>query len=105
MQRPRTGPESRLEVGSLRISDRKHIRVGAFLLFLVSCASGCVSAEHAEVEAAKQEKARCVATQGETHPECRALDARIKAAQETYEVRSRQAWGCDPALQQCPTPR
>ncbi len=92
-------------MGSLRIPGRKFMRVGAFLLFLVSCASGCVSAEHAEVEAAKQEKARCVATQGETHPECRDLDARIKAAQETYEARSRQAWGCDPALQQCPTPR
>ena len=79
--------------------------MGLLLVFLATCASGCVRSEHAAVEAAKQEKARCVAARGEAHPECRALDARVKAAQETYEARSRQAWGCDPALQQCPTPR
>jgi len=66
---------------------------------------GCVSAEHAEVEEAQREKERCVATRGESHPTCRALAERLKAAQKTYEARSRQAWGCDPAQEQCPTPR
>jgi len=89
----------------MKISALWLLRGGAFLLLAMTCASGCVNAEHARVKAAQQEKARCVATQGEDHPDCRALDARIKAAQEAYESRSRQAWGCDPALQECPTPR
>jgi hypothetical protein len=66
---------------------------------------GCVSAEHREVEATLLEKQRCVATRSESHPDCQRLAERVKSAQQIYEVRARHAWGCDPAQEQCPTPR
>ena len=66
---------------------------------------GCVTAEHREVEKALLEKERCVSSLSGSHPNCLKLAERVKSAQKIYEVRARQAWGCDPAQKQCPSPR
>ena len=75
------------------------------LVPVLGCVLGCVAAEHREVEAAVLEKERCVSSLSASHPNCLKLAERVKSAQQLYEVRARQAWGCDPAQEQCPTPR
>jgi hypothetical protein len=72
---------------------------------VLGCVLGCVTAEHRKVEEALLEKERCVSSLSASHPNCLKLAERVKSAQQLYEVRARQAWGCDPAQKQCPPPR
>ena len=65
----------------------------------------CVTQEHAQVAAAQQAYDRCIAEHSESHPDCVALEQRVLAAQQRYQEGSRRAWACDPAQEQCPTPR
>ena len=66
---------------------------------------GCVMAQRQEVMTARSELERCQAEHPKADPECTHLVERLKAAQRNYETRARQAWGCDPAQEECPTPR
>jgi len=65
----------------------------------------CVTQEHSEVSAAQEAYRRCVAEHSELHPDCVALRERLLAAERRYEENSRRAWACDPAQENCPTPR
>jgi hypothetical protein len=67
--------------------------------------TACVVAERSEVLEAKAELERCQAERSEADPECLSLAERLKTLQRNYEARARQAWGCDPAQEECPTPR
>jgi len=75
------------------------------LAALVPAAGGCVATEHGEVAAAREAWAACVAAKSESHADCRALQERLRATERRYEEHSRRAWGCDPAQEECPTPR
>jgi len=79
-------------------------RIAAALILIVPVAA-CVMAERREVMAAKADLERCQAERSEADAECLALAERLKASQQNYEARARQAWGCDPAQEDCPTPR
>ena len=72
---------------------------GAFGLF------ACVSQEHGEAARAEKAYRECVALHPRSHPECASLEERMLAAQRRYQESSRRAWSCDPAQEQCPTPR
>jgi hypothetical protein len=72
-------------------------------LLAAAAAAGCVSQQHDDVIAAREAYERCVAASGER--DCMVLRDRLLAAQERYEADARSAWGCDPATEQCPTPR
>jgi len=65
----------------------------------------CVTQEHREVTAAQDAYTRCIAEHSESHPDCVALRERLLAAERRYEENSRRAWACDPAQENCPTPR
>ncbi len=67
--------------------------------------AACVVAERREVMTAKAELERCQAERSEADPECLEFVERLKTSQRNYEARSRQAWGCDPAQEECPTQR
>ncbi len=78
----------------------------AALTMLLALALGaCVTQQHQDVTQAKADYDRCVAAQGETDPDCVALKHHLLAAESRYERNSRRAWACDPAQEQCPTPR
>jgi hypothetical protein len=64
-----------------------------------------VSQERRDAAAARQAVERCVAEHSESAPECVALRERQLAAQRRYQENAKRAWGCDPAQEQCPTPR
>jgi hypothetical protein len=73
---------------------------------LLLCASlGCVTRERDDAAAARQAYAQCVAAHSATAPECVALRERQLAAQRRYQENAKRAWSCDPAQEQCPTPR
>ena len=86
------------------VTVRAVVRAVVWALVL-GCVLGCVTAEHRAVEKALLEKERCVSSLSASHPNCLKLAERVKSAQKIYEVRARQAWGCDPAQKQCPSPR
>ena len=67
--------------------------------------TACLMAERREVMAAKADLERCQVERSEGDPECLEIAERLKASQQNYETRARQAWGCDPAQDECPTPR
>jgi hypothetical protein len=67
--------------------------------------AGCVASDLRAMERARERYEACVAASGESDPECRALRESYLAAQERYESNSRRAWSCDPATEECPTPR
>jgi hypothetical protein len=73
----------------------------AFALALLAC----VSAEHDEAARAEKAYRECVALHPRSSPACASLEERMLAAQRRYQESSRRAWGCDPAQEQCPTPR
>ena len=75
--------------------------VGLFAIGVLAC----VTQDRDQVLAAQQAYDRCIAVNSTSAPECVALEQRKLAAQRRYEAHSRSAWGCDPAQQQCPTPR
>jgi len=66
--------------------------------------AGCVAAELAEVERAQRAYDACIAEYGDD-PECEPLAERVRQAEERYQGGARRAWGCDPAIEDCPTPR
>jgi len=66
---------------------------------------GCVTQQHDDVTRARAAYDRCVADSSAAHPDCVALHERLLAAQRRYAEDSRRAWACDPAQEQCPTPR
>lgn len=68
-------------------------------------AGGCVSREKRDVEAAKEALDECRAEYGEDHPACKPLVDRLTTSQGIYEKKARDAWGCDPAQEECPTRR
>jgi len=72
---------------------------------LVVLALGCVADEHGEVTRAWDAHALCVEERGASDGECEALAQRKLEAERRYHESSRKAWGCDPAQEQCPTPR
>jgi hypothetical protein len=78
-------------------------RIFAALLAL-SCAA-CVTGQRRDAEAAREAYAECVAERSKEAPECVALQQRALAAQQRYQDDAKRAWGCDPAQEQCPTPR
>jgi len=47
----------------------------------------------------------CIAEKSESHPDCKAARVTYLERQRRYEEISRTAWGCDPAIEECPTPR
>ena len=67
--------------------------------------AGCVGQDLASMSAAEEEYERCVEAHSETHPECEALREQVIAEQRRYEQNARRAWACDPASEECPTPR
>jgi hypothetical protein len=48
---------------------------------------------------------RCVEAHSESYGECRALREQMLAEQQRYEENARRRWACDPASDECPTPR
>jgi hypothetical protein len=66
---------------------------------------GCVSNELESMEHARARYEECVEAHGESDRDCRALRAGYLEAQKRYETNSRRAWSCDPATEECPTPR
>lgn len=66
---------------------------------------GCVTHEYEQATAAQKAYGDCVAQHSKAHPDCVALEERALAAQRRYQENSRRAWSCDPAQEQCPTPR
>ncbi len=79
------------------------ILAGAALLTMASLS--CVSREHNEVKLAREAYDQCVAEHSASYPGCVSLRDRLLDAQRRYRDSSRRAWGCDPAQEQCPTPR
>ena len=79
-------------------------RLVVALAMLVPMAA-CVMAERRDVMAAKADLELCQAERSEADPQCLELAEHLKALQRTYEARARQGWGCDPAQEECPTPR
>jgi hypothetical protein len=67
--------------------------------------AACVTVQRRDAETAREAYAACVARQSEDAPECIALQQRALAAQQRYQDDAKRAWGCDPAQEQCPTPR
>jgi len=67
--------------------------------------AACLHREHADVEAARQAHLECVAEHSPSHTDCVALEERLLDTQRRYEQNARRAWGCDPAQEDCPTPR
>jgi hypothetical protein len=65
----------------------------------------CVAQEQAQAAAAQKAYGDCVAQHSKAYPDCVALEERALAAQRRYQENSRRAWACDPAQEQCPTPR
>ena len=65
----------------------------------------CVAHEQEQAAAAQNAYGECVARHSKTYPDCVALEERLLAAQRRYQENSRRAWACDPAQEQCPTPR
>ena len=80
------------------------IRLGCAALLLLACA-GCVHRERRDAVAAREAYTSCVAQHSEQAPECIALQERARAAQQRYQENAKRAWSCDPAQEQCPTPR
>jgi len=68
-------------------------------------ALGCVANEYNEVARIRDAHARCVADRGASDGECDALEQRKLEEERRYHDSARRAWGCDPAQEQCPTPR
>ena len=77
----------------------------AALWLAAVAAAGCVSQQHDAVLAAREVYAQCVEANTQDVGECDALRERLLAAQQRYEADARDAWGCDPASSDCPTPR
>jgi len=73
--------------------------------FLALGLLACVTQERQQVAAAEQAYEQCAAEHFASHPDCVALHERLLTAQRRYEESSRRAWSCDPAQEQCPTPR
>jgi hypothetical protein len=67
--------------------------------------AACVSSEQEHAAAAEKAYRECVARHPRSSPECASLEERMLAAQRRYQESSRRAWACDPAQEQCPTPR
>ena len=67
--------------------------------------AGCVTQEHRAVIESREAYARCVEAHSASYGECEALHERQLAEQRRYEENARRAWGCDPAREECPTPR
>lgn len=65
----------------------------------------CVSRERSEVLDAREAYARCVEEHSARHPDCLALQERVRSTEERYRKNAERAWGCDPAHPDCPTPR
>ncbi len=74
-------------------------------LLLVAGSFACVAQERRDVSDAQDAYRRCVAKHSESYPDCVALKERLMATQRRYDENSRRAWACDPAQEQCPTPR
>jgi hypothetical protein len=65
----------------------------------------CVTDERDDAARAEKAYRECVALHPRSSPACASLEERMLAAQRRYQERSRRAWACDPAQEQCPTPR
>jgi hypothetical protein len=72
---------------------------------LMFASTGCVSREHNEVKAAREAYERCVEEYTDSYPDCVILQDRFLESQRRYHDSSRRAWSCDPAQEECPTPR
>jgi hypothetical protein len=81
------------------------MRRRVFTALLALSFAACVTAQRRDAETAREAWAACVARQSEDAPECIALQQRALAAQQRYQDDAKRAWGCDPAQEQCPTPR
>jgi hypothetical protein len=97
-------------VASLRASwdhTGRYFRYAARLLAALPCLVhlGCVAQEHARAIAARDRYRACLAEHANSRDMCSDLEQRYQAAVRDYEKGSHQAWGCDPAQDQCPTPR
>ena len=71
----------------------------------VAAAASCVTHERDEMRAVRDAYEQCVEEQSADAAECSALRERLHTAQERYEDNAQRAWGCNPAQQDCPTPR
>ena len=80
--------------------------LAALLATIVASGSlACVANERRNAMKARDAYRACL----EEHPgspgACDGLKARYEAEVRIYEERSHRAWACDPAQEECPTPR
>jgi hypothetical protein len=79
--------------------------VGLGALLTLGAWPACVSREHRELRESREAYEACVAEHGEAYSRCKDLSIQLDVASERYEDNARRAWACDPAQQECPTPR
>jgi len=91
-----------------RLADPPHLtRVAAVVLLLasISLLDGCVYREHRVAKEAQDAYYECHSRNPRDPSECETLRKRYEMEVERYEEISRRAWSCDPAQDECPTPR
>jgi hypothetical protein len=86
------------------VSTLRARRARAALSLLTALAgAACVTAARDDVAAARARYEQCVAAANERA--CRAEKERLLAAERAYQEQAQRAWGCDPALPDCPPRR
>ncbi len=75
------------------------------LLVALLALCGCVANERRGATKARDEYRACFDEHPQDPARCDALKARYDAEVQRYEEHSRRAWSCDPAQEECPTPR
>ncbi len=91
-------------VDSARARFAALVRLGARAA-VVLVIGGCVAGPHAELEEARDAYRECRSKHADDASACASERQAYETAAERYERLSRQAWGCDPAQEDCPTPR
>ena len=66
---------------------------------------GCVWREYRDMVRSREHYEACIDERSVSADECVARRALYDASTRRYEEVSRLKWGCDPAQEDCPTPR
>lgn len=82
-----------------RLLSRRALALG----LVTALGLACVAREQQRLNDAREEWQRCL--ERAAPGGCEAERSRYEAANREYEERARRAWGCDPAQEECPTPR
>jgi len=85
------------------VARRLLIRGAPALALAAALGLACVAGEQQRLNDAREAWERCL--ERDAPGGCEAERARYQAASREYEERARSAWGCDPAQEECPTPR